>query len=176
MRPPPLTRPVLSKTEIVVHGLANGAALMVFVASLREFLEQGDRWFLLVQVPLSLLVILLSGLIVARRLMPENRRLRVLEILFSILVAVVGVAATVLTLAFMASGATYKGASPDAGGMGVMVGLFLYYPSAGFLILPLVLKVSRLSPRLRRGLGWSILLLVLLPFAVLTVVTLSVRS
>ena len=120
-------------------------------------------------MPLSLLVILLSLLIVARRLRPENRRLRGPEILLSILVGVLGAVATVLTLAFVASGATYKGDSPDAGGMSLMVGLYLYYPSAGFMILPLAMKVSRLSPRLRRGLVWSVPLLVLLPFAVLTV-------
>ena len=159
---------LLSKTEIVVHGLANGAALMVLVDSLMDYLESGDRLPLLVQMPLSLLVLLLSVLIVARRVAPENLRLRGPEILLSILVGALGAAATVLTLAFMASGATYKGDSPDAGGMAVMVGLFLYYPSAGLLILPLAMKVSRLSPRLRRGLAWSVPLLLLLPFAVLT--------
>ena len=161
---------ILSKTEIVVHGLANGAALMVLVSSLMDYLRQGDRWLLLVQMPLALLVLLLSVLIVARRVSPENRRLRGPEILLSVLIVALGAAASLLALAFMASGATYRGDSPDAVGMGMMFGLFFYYPSAGLLILPLAMKVSRLSPRLRRGLAWSVPLLVVLPFAVLTAV------
>jgi uncharacterized BrkB/YihY/UPF0761 family membrane protein len=159
---------MLSKTEIVVHGLADGAATMVLLSSLADYLKSGDLSYLLVHVSLSLLVILLSLLIVARRLRPENRRLRGPEILLSVLVAAVGAVAAVLLLAFLVSGATYKGDSPDAGGMAVVFSLFLYYPAAALVVLPLALKVSRLSPRLRRGLGWMVLLLVLLPFIVLT--------
>ena len=124
----------------------------------------------------ALLVLLLSALVFARRMRPESRRLRVAEILLSVLVAAAGAAATLLMLVFMASGVTYRGDSPDAAGMSIVFGLFLYFPSAGLLILPLAMKVSRLSPRLRRGLGWSVFLLVLLPFAVLTVASLSVAS
>jgi hypothetical protein len=87
----------------------------------------------------------------------------------SVLVAAVGAAATFLMLALMVSGATYKWDSPDAGGMGLVFGLFLYFPAAGLLVLPLAMKMSRLSLRLRRLLGWSVLVLVLLPFVVLSV-------
>lgn len=161
--------PALSMPEIAVHGLADGVAMIVLLSSLAEYLESNDLPYLLVNASLSLLVLLLSALVLARRMRPESRKLRAAEIVVSVLVAAVGAAAVVLTLAFMFSGATYRGESPDAGGMGVMFGLLLYFPSAGLLILPLAMKMSRLSRRLRRALGWSILLLVLLPFAVLTV-------
>ena len=167
-----MAAPILSRTEILVHGLADGTAMMVIGAAVMDVLRGGDP-FALVQAALALLVLLLSALVFARRMRPESRRLRGAEMLLSVLVGALGAAASCLTLAFMASGATYKGDSPDAGGMAVMVGLLLYYPSAGLLILPLALNVSRLSPRLRRGLGWSVLPLVLLPFAVLTVARLA---
>lgn len=166
----------LSKLEILVHGLADGAAFIVLLATVRDSLEHGEAGLLLVQASLALLVTLLSALVIIRRLKPEVPGLRSLELLFSVLVGALGAVATVLTLAFMASGAMYTGSSPDAGGMAVMTGLFLYYPAAGLLILPLAMKVSTLSPRLRRTLGWSVGVLVLLPFIVLTAARLSVAG
>ena len=163
---PSSPRPLLSGLEIVLHGLADGAALVVLLSSLAEYLKRGDHWFLIVQGGPAVLVILLSLLIVARRLRPDGWR--GWEMLLSVLVGAVGAVATFVNLAVMASGAAYKGDSPDAGGMTIMVGLFLYFPSAGLLILPLALKASRLSRRLRHVLGWSVLLLVVLPFIVLT--------
>ena len=156
----------LSKPEIVFHGLANGTALMLLVTAFKESLASGIP---LIQASLALSVILLSVLIVLRRLKPENRGIRGLEILLSVLVGAVGAAATVLLLTFIVSGATYKGDSPDAGGMLIFSSLALYYPAAALTVLPLVLKTSRLSRWARRGLGFSVLLLVLLPFVVLAV-------
>ena len=156
----------ISKPEIVFHGLANGAALMILVSAFKESLK-GD--IPLIQALLALSVILLSALIVLRRLKPENRGIHALEMLLSVLVGAVGAAATVLLLTFIVSGATYKGDSPDAGGMLIFASLALYYPAAAFTILPLVLKVSRLSRWVRRSLGFGVLLLVLLPFVVATV-------
>lgn len=163
----------LSMPEILVHGLADGTATMFLLVALAEGLDGGDLALVLTQLSLGLVVLLLSALVFARRIKPQSRRLRVAEILLSVLVAAAGAAATLSMLALMASGATYRGDSPDAAGMGIAFGLFLYFPSAGLLILPLAMKVSRLSPRLRRGLGWSVFLLVLLPFAVLAAVSLS---
>ena len=160
--------------EILVHGLADGTATMFLLVALAEGVDGGELALVLTQVSLGLVVLLLSALVFARRMKPESRRLRVAEILLSVLVAAAGAAATLLALTFMASGATYRGNSPDAAGMGILFGLFFYFPAAGLLILPLAMKMSRLSPRLRRGLGWSVFLLVLLPFAVLTLASLSV--
>lgn len=155
----------LSKPEIVFHGLANGTALMLLVSAFKESLKDGMP---LVQASLALSVMLLSALIVLRRLKPENRGIRALEMLLSLVVAGVGAAAMVQLLALIVSGATYKGDSPDAGGMLIFTGLVLYYPAAAFTILPLVLKVSRLSRWVRRGLGFSVLILILLPFVLST--------
>jgi hypothetical protein len=170
-----MTAPILSRTEIVVHGLADGTAAMLLGAAVTEGLKAGDP-FALVQAALALLVILLSALVFARRMRPESRRLRGAEMLLSVLVGALGVAAAILLLDLMVSGATYKGDSPDAGGMTAVFSLFLYYPAAALVVLPLALKVSRLSPRLRRGLGWMVLLLVLLPFLVLTGARLAAGS
>ena len=156
----------LSKPEIVFHGLANGVALMLLVSAFQESLKGTIP---LIQASVALSVILLSALIVLRRLKPENRVIRALEILVSVVVGAVGAAETMLLLSFIVSGATYEGDSPDAGGMLIFASLALYYPAVAFTILPLVLKVSRLSRWVRRALGFSVLLLVLLPFVVLTV-------
>lgn len=155
--------PKLTLFEIVSHGLADGLSLYVLLDSLWHQRGQDD----LIQAFLALLVILLSVVVTVRRFRPEIRGLRSVEIGLSGFVAFLGVIGAVITLLFMASGATYKGSSLDAGGMAVMVGFLLFYPAAGLLVLPFALNASRLSPRLRRRMRWLCFVLVLLPFCVL---------
>jgi hypothetical protein len=155
--------PRLTLFEIAVHGLADGLGGYVLLDSLWNRRGQDD----LIQAALALLVILLSVAVMGRRFRPEIRGLRFLELGLSDLVTALGVIGAVVTLLFMASGATYKGSSPDAGGMAVMVGFLLFYPTAGLLVLPFALNASRLSPRLRRRMRWLCLVLVLLPICVL---------
>src|SRR5215211_5143551 len=56
-----MTAPILSRTEILVHGLADGTAMMLIGAAVMEVLKGGDP-FALVQAALALLVLLLSVL------------------------------------------------------------------------------------------------------------------
>jgi hypothetical protein len=116
--------PRLTLFEIAVHGLADGLGGYVLLDSLWNRRGQDD----LIQAALALLVILLSVAVMGRRFRPEIRGLRFLELGLSDLVTALGVIGAVVTLLFMASGATYKGSSPDAGGMAVMVGFLLFYP------------------------------------------------
>jgi hypothetical protein len=159
-------QPPLTRSELVVHGLADGLCVYVLVSCLWS-LVLGEGWSDWIEASLGLLVILLSATIVIRRFRPELRGLRVLERGLSGFVFLLGVAGAVATLAFMASGASYKGSSPDAGGMAVFAGFFLFYPCAALVVLPFALNGSRLSPRLRRRIGWLCCGLALLPFCVL---------
>jgi len=158
--------PTLTRSELVVHGLADGICLYVLVSCLGR-LVPGEGWSDWIELSLALLVILLSAAVVVRRLRPELRGLRVLELGLSGFVSVLGLVGAVATLVFMASGASYKGSSPDAGGMAVFAGFFLFYPCVGFIVLPFALNGSRLSPRLRRRIGWLCCGLALMPFCVL---------
>jgi hypothetical protein len=162
--------PGLTRFEIGVHGIADGLSSYVLVNRLWNQWTQGDweEWpWGLAEASLALLVILLSAAIIIRRLRPELRGLRVLEPGLSGLVAVLGVIGAVATLVVMVSGATYKGSSPDGGGMEVFVGFFLFYPCAALIVLPFALNGSQISPRLRRRIGWLCCGLALLPFCVL---------
>jgi zinc transporter ZupT len=163
LAPTPVASPKLTLFEIVAHGLADGLSVYVVLDSL--WYQRG--WDDLIQVSLALLVILLSVVVTVRRFQPETRGLRVLEQGLSGLVAFLGLIGAVITLLFMASGATYKGRSPDAGGMAVMVGFLLFYPAAGLFVLPFALNASRLSSQLRRRMRWLCFMLVLLPVCVL---------
>ncbi len=162
---PPATVPPprLTLFEIAIHGLADGLGIYILLDSLWNRRGRDD----LIQASLALLVILLSVVVMVRRFRPEIRGLRAVELGLSGLVTFLGLIGAVITLLFMASGATYKGPSPDAGGMAAMVGFLLFYPAAGLVILPFALNASRLSPRLRRRIRWLCLVLVLLPFCVL---------
>jgi hypothetical protein len=155
--------PRLTLFEIAVHGLADGLGGYVLLDSLWNRRGSDD----LIQASLALLVISLSVLIMVRRFRPEIRGLRIVERGLSVLVAALGVIGAVVTLLFMASGATYKGSSPDAGGMAVMVGFLLFYPAAGLIIFPFALNASHLSPRLRHRMRWLCLVLALLPICLL---------
>ena len=163
IQPAAVPPPRLTLFEIVVHGLADGLSVYVLLDSLWHQSGLDD----LVQASLAFLVMLLSVVVTIRRFQPEARGLRSLELGLSGLVAFLGLIGAVITLLFMASGATYKGSSPDAGGMAVMVGFLLFYPAAGLLVLPFALNASRLSLRLRRRIRWLCFVLVLLPFCVL---------
>ena len=156
--------PTLTRSELVVHGLADCICIYVLASCLWRLLEGSTD---LVEASLALLVILLSAAVVIRRFRPELSGLRVLELGLSGFVALLGVIGAVATLAFMASGASYKGSSPDAGGMATFAGFFLFYPCVGLIVLPFALNGSRLSPRLRRRIGWLCCGLALLPFCVL---------
>lgn len=156
--------PRLTRFEIVVHGLADSIGGYVFLQSLGG---QEDWPYVLIVPVLAFLVILLSATVLVRRFRPERRGLRGFELGLSGLVAVLGVIGAVVTLAYMASGAGYQGSSPDAGGMADFVGFVLFYPCASFIVLPFALNGSRLSPRLRRRIGWLCCGLALLPFCVL---------
>ena len=162
-QPTAVSPPKLTLFEILAHGLADGLSGYVLLDCLWNRRGLDD----LIQASLALLVILLSAVVMIRRFRPEIRGLRAVELGLSGLVAFLGVIGAVITLLFMASGATYKGSSPDAGGMAVMVGFLLFYPAAGLVVLPFALNASRLSPRLRRRIRWLCLGLVLLPFCVL---------
>ncbi|HSS48220.1 MAG TPA: hypothetical protein VLX28_04680 [Thermoanaerobaculia bacterium] len=164
MNVPPPGVPRLTRSELVVHGLVDGIGCYFLVSCLWSQVEGPSD---LIEATLALLVILLSAAIVIRRFRPARRGLRVLELGLSGLVCLLGVAGAVATLVFMASGASYKGSSPDAGGMAVFAGFFLFYPCVGLIVLPFALNGSRLSPRLRRRIGWLCCGLALLPFCVL---------
>jgi hypothetical protein len=165
-QPPVPGRPPLrlTRSEFFVHGLADGICVYVLGSCLWRLVEGPSD---LIEAALALLVILLSAAIVIRRLRPELRGLLVLERGLSGFVSVLGAVGAVATLVFMASGASYKGSSPDAGGMAVFVGFLLFYPCIGLIVLPFALNGSRLSPRLRRRIGWLCCGLALLPFCVL---------
>src|SRR4051812_33350352 len=112
-QPAAVLPPRLTPFEIAVHGLADGLGGYVLLDSLWNRRGLDD----LIQAPLALLVILVSVVVTVRRFRPEIRGLRVVELGLSGIVAALGVIGAVITLLFMASGATYKGPSPDAGGM-----------------------------------------------------------
>jgi hypothetical protein len=158
--------PTLTRSEIVVHGLADGLCVYVLVSCLwRLILGEGSSdW---IEPSLALLVILLSAAVVVRRFRPEQRGLRVLESGLSGLVAVLGVLGAVVTLVMIVSGATYKGSSPEGGSMEIVMGFAGFYPCVGLIVLPFALNGSRLSPRLRRRIGWLCCGLALLPFCAL---------
>ncbi|HEV7785905.1 MAG TPA: hypothetical protein VGQ28_11250 [Thermoanaerobaculia bacterium] len=163
--PPAAALPLgLTRSEIIVHGLVDGLGSYMLVSCLWS---EAEWSYDLVQASLALLVILLSVVILTRRFRPEVRGLRAVELGLSGLVAALGVVGAVATLAFMASGASYKGSSPDAGGMAVFAGFFLFYPCVGLIVLPFALNGSRLSASLRRRIGWLCCALGLLPFVVL---------
>lgn len=163
-QPEAVSLPDLTRFEIVTHGLADSVAGYVLLEGLWS---QLDWPVVLAEASLALLVILLSVVVLTRRFRPELRGLRALERGLSGLVAILGVIGAVATLGFTTSGARYKGSSPDAGGMAVFVGLFLFYPCASLIFLPFAMNASRLSPRLRRRLGWLCCGLALLPLCAL---------
>lgn len=161
----------LTPFEIIVHGLADGLAGYVLLRCVWQLIlrEQAEVAGDLENAGVALLVLALSLAVFLRRSRPESRGLRLLERGLSGLFVAGGVIGAIVTLLFMASGARYKGPSPDAGGMAVMAGLFLFYPSAGLALLPLAMNASRLPSRFRWRLGCGALLLAALPVVVLLV-------
>ena len=153
----------LTSFEIVVHGLADGIGLYVLLA----FLWPGEGPKDLVEPSLALLVVLLSVLVMVRRFRPEIRALRLLELGLSGLVAGLGTVGAVASVFLLVSGAMYKGNSPDAGGMAVMVGFLFFYQAAALFFLPFGLNASHLSSPLRHRIWWLCILLGLLPVCLL---------
>jgi len=164
MNPPLTAVPPLTRSELVVHGLADSISSYFLVDCLSS---ETDLTFRLFQAALMLLVILLSVVVMIRRFRPELRGLRALELGLSGLMTVLGMIGATATLVFMASGASYKGSSPDAGGLAMFAGLLLFYPCAFLIVLPFAMNGSRLSPLVRRRIGWLCCVLGLLPFCVL---------
>jgi hypothetical protein len=163
--------PRLTRLELLVHGLAEGMAAFLFVSSLLSLLREPDPFWLLL-IALASLVLALSLTVVVRRFRPGARGLRNLEISLSVLVALLGVLGTAATLAFMVSGASYRGPSPDAGGMAVVAAMAFYYPSVGLLLLPFGMNASRLPARVRRWVLFACLVLVILPIGLLVLLRL----
>lgn len=158
--------PRLTRLELLVHGLAEGVAGFLFVSSLFSLLRNPEPYWLLLTV-LASLVLALSLTAVVRRFRPGARGLHNLEIALSALVSLIGLAGVIATLAFMVSGATYKGLSPDAGGMAVVAALAFYYPAAALLLLPFGMNASRLPSRVRRWVLLACLVIALLPIGLL---------
>jgi hypothetical protein len=163
--------PRLTRLELLVHGLAEGAAAFLFVSSVFSLLREPDLFWLLLPA-LASLVLALSLTVVVRRFRPGARGLRKLEISLSALVALLGVLGMAATLAFMVSGASYRGSSPDAGGMAVVAALAFYYPSTAVLLLPFGMNASRLPARVRRWVVLACPALALLPIGLLVAIRL----
>jgi hypothetical protein len=162
--PTPAAALPLTRSEIIVHGLADSLGSYLLVSCLWS---EEDWLALLIPAFPALLVIVLSVVVIVRRFRPEIRVLRALELGLSGLVAALGLAGAVATQAFMVSGAHYKGTSPDAGGMAVFTGFLVFYPCAFLIVLPFALNGSRLSPILRRRIGWLCCGLAFVPLVVL---------
>jgi hypothetical protein len=112
-------------------------------------------------------VIVLSAVIMAGRFRPQIRGLRKLRVGLSALLVTLGTISALACMEIMWAGATYRGLSPDAGGMAVISGFYVFYPAAALIVLPFALNLSRLQPRLRRGFWGLCLLLILLPWCLL---------
>src|SRR3978361_1470636 len=97
--------PTLTRSELVVHGLADGLCVYVLMSDLWR-LVLGEGWPDWTEPSLTLPVILLSATIVLRRFRPELRGLLGLELGLSGFVSVLGLVGAVATLVFMASGAS----------------------------------------------------------------------
>lgn len=165
--------PRLTRLELLVHGLAQGVAAFLFVSSVFSLLREPEPYWLLLTA-LASLVLALSLTIVVRRFRPGARGLRNLEIALSALVALLGALGVAATLAFMISGANYRGPSPDAGGMAVVASLAFYYPSAALLLLPFGMNASRLPTRVRRWVVLACPVVALLPIGLLIAIRLLV--
>jgi hypothetical protein len=163
--------PRLSRLELLVHELAEGAAAFLFVSSVFSLLREPDLFWLVLPA-LASLVLALSLTVVVRRFRPGARGLRNLEISLSALVALLGVLGVAATLAFMSSGASYRGSSPDAGGMAVVAAMAFYYPSTALLLLPFGMNASRLPTRVRRWVVLACPVLALLPIGLLVAIRL----
>lgn len=168
-------KPRLTRPELLIHGLAQGVAAFLLVSSLFALLQEPEPYWLL-QAALASLVLALSLAVVVRRFRPGARGLRNLEIALSAAVALLGGLGVAATLAFMASGATYRGPSPDAGGMAVVASLAFYYPSAALLLLPFGMNASRLPARVRRWVLFACPVIALLPIGLLIAVRLALGS
>lgn len=167
--------PRLTRLELLVHGLAEGVAAFLFVSSILSLLREPDPFWLLLPA-LASLVLALSLTVVVRRFRPGARGLRSLEISLSALVALLGGLGVAAMLAFMGSGASYRGPSPDAGGMAVVAALAFYYPSAALLLLPFGMNASRLPARVRRWVVLACPALALLPIGLLIGIRLALGS
>jgi hypothetical protein len=167
----------LTPFEIIVHGLADGLCGYVLLGSVRQLVvrEHSDLSGDFETAALSLLVPALSLVIFLRRSRPESRVLRLLERGLSGLFVAGGAIVAVVCLLVMASGARYKGASPDAGAMAVIAGLTVFYESAAFLVAPFAMNASRLPVRVRRLGCAAVPALAVLPFCILFVVRLLLR-
>jgi hypothetical protein len=163
--------PRLTRLELLVHGLAEGMAAFLFVSSMLSVLREPDPIWLLMTL-LASLVLALSLTVVVRRFRPGAGGLRNLERSLSALVVLLGVLGTAATLAFMVSGASYRGPSPDAGGIAVVAAMAFYYPSAALLLLPFGMNASRLPARVRRWVVLACPVLFLLPIGLLTAIRL----
>jgi hypothetical protein len=167
----------LTPFEIIVHGLADGLCGYVLLKSLWQLIarEHSEISGDLMTGAICLLVLALSLVIFLHRSRPESRGLRLLERGLSGLFVAGGAAVAVVCLLVMVSGARYKGDSPDAGGMAVIAGLFVFYEAAALLVVPFAMNASRLPARFRRLGCFAVPALAVLPFCLLVVVRLLVR-